>query len=93
MSQLFFIILFAIGAIALFVLGYSITYFFRGRHIQTDVGDNDQMKALGLKCTSQEIRENEADLRGVPLSEIQGVCSTADCNVCVSDCDTSEKSS
>ena len=75
------------------VVGYSVTYFFRGRHVQSEVGENDHMKAMGIKCTSQQIREDEADLRGVPVSEIQGICSNADCNDCSALCDATEKSS
>ena len=92
MTQIGLIVLFAIGAVALLVVGYSITYFFKGRHVQSEVGDNDHMKAMGLKCASRQIREDEAELRGVPVSEIQGICSEADCEVCLTSCDTTEKS-
>lgn len=88
MTQIALIILFAAGAIALLVLGYSITYFFRGRHMQTEVGDNDHMKAMGIKCTSQQIRQDEAELLGVPVSEIRGICGESDCNTCITDCNT-----
>jgi hypothetical protein len=81
-SSGFLIVLIAVGAVALLVLGYSITYFFKGRHMQTDVGDNDHMRELGLKCTSQQIREDEAKLRGIPRSEIPGACSGMDCDNC-----------
>ncbi len=60
------------------MVGYSITYFFRGRHIQSDVGDNENMKKIGLKCTSQQIREDEAELRGEAVSELFSGCS-GDC--------------
>ncbi|MDR0954277.1 MAG: hypothetical protein LBM20_02695 [Rikenellaceae bacterium] len=93
MTQTFIIILFAIGAVAFLVLGYSITYFFRGRHVQTEVGENDRMKALGIKCTAQQIREDEAALRGVPLSEIPGICSESDCTLCEAACEPNIKKS
>ncbi len=64
MTQTVIIVLFAVGAVALLVLGYSITYFFRGRHIQRDVGENENMQKLGLRCTAQQSREDEAKLRG-----------------------------
>jgi hypothetical protein len=80
-SPNFLIILISVGAVALLVLGYSITYFFRGRHVQTDVGDNDEMKKLGLKCTSQQIREDEAALRGVPSPGY-----FSDCASCATPC-------
>jgi hypothetical protein len=83
MPPFLLVILIAAGAVALLVTGYSITYFFRGRHMQTDVGDNDEMKKRGLKCTSQQIREDEAALRGVDVSQIEGICSAANCADCV----------
>ncbi len=70
MTQTVIIIVFAVGAVALLVLGYSITYFFRGRHIQRDVGDNENMRKLGLKCTSQQILEDEAALQGKPVPDL-----------------------
>ena len=82
MTQTVIIILFAVGAVALLVVGYSITYFFRGRHIQSDVGDNENMRKLGLKCTSQQIREDEAALRGVSPADLPIGCPGGDCNSC-----------
>ena len=90
MPPILLIILIAIGAVSLFFVGYSITYFFRGHHMQTEVGDNDEMKKRGLKCASQQIREDEAQLRGVDVSEIAGICSTADCDDCSTDCSPEE---
>ena len=90
MSPTLLVIFVAIGAVALFFIGYSITYFFKGRHMQTEVGDNDHMKQRGIKCASQTIREDEAALRGVPVSEIEGICSTADCEVCATECKPEE---
>ncbi len=82
MPPLLLMILIAVGAVALLAAGYSITYFFRGRHLQGDVGENDEMKKRGLKCTAQQIREDEAALRGVDVSQIEGICSAADCTDC-----------
>lgn len=45
----------AIVAIALMVLGLSITLMRKGRNIQTDVGSNDDMRRLGLKCTIEQM--------------------------------------
>lgn len=88
MSSTTLIILIAIGAVALFVLGLSITLIVKGRNMQTEVGENDEMKKRGIKCTSQQIREDEAALRGVPLSDIQGGCLEGNCNVCPTECET-----
>jgi hypothetical protein len=82
MPPFLLVVLIAAGAVALLGVGYSITYFFRGRHMQTDVGDNDEMKKRGLRCTSQQIREHEAALRGVDVTRIEGICPAADCDRC-----------
>lgn len=72
---LFFI---SIGAVALFMLGLSITLIHRGRNIQGDVGDNDEMKKLGLRCTAEEF----GDGRKCPSGVDGGCCSHCDieCN-------------
>ena len=91
MTQTILVILFAVGTVALLVLGYSITYFFRGRHMQTEVGENDHMKAMGIPCTSEQIRKDEATLRGVPVSDIRGICGGNDCRTCADDCADTEE--
>lgn len=57
--------LIAVGAVALMVVGLSITIIRKGRNIQGDVGDNDNMKALGLECAlkgelNEHCQNNEA---------------------------------
>lgn len=48
------VFLVAVVAVALFVVGLSITLMRKGRNIQGDVGDNDEMKKLGLECAMKE---------------------------------------
>lgn len=91
MSPTLLIFIVAIAAVALFFIGYSITYFFKGRHMQTEVGENDDMKRIGIKCASQTIREEEANLRGVSVSEIDGICSASDCESCIAECKPEEE--
>lgn len=65
----------AVGAIALFILGLSITLMRKGHNIQGDVGENDEMKKLGLRCTIEEMTD-----RG---------CNSTDptcCSTCTTDC-------
>jgi len=81
MATFLFVVLVSAGAVALLAAGYSITYFFRGRHLQGDVGDNDEMKKRGLKCTAQQIREDEAALRGEDPACVAAVCGR-DCGAC-----------
>lgn len=73
----------AIIAVALLVLGLSITLIRKGRNLQGDVGENDDMKRLGLECTSQAIRREEAELRGVKPDQVNISCSsTTSCTSC-----------
>lgn len=44
----------AVAAVALMIVGLSITLMRKGHNIQGDVGDNDKMKELGLKCALKE---------------------------------------
>lgn len=80
MENLLIIIGFAVFAVAFMMLGLSITQIRKGRDLQGDVGDNDDMKRLGLQCTSQAFREEEAAITGKECSSIGG-CG-ANCDSC-----------
>ena len=54
------VILFAIGAVALFVVGMSITIIFKGHFIDSEISTNKNMQKLGIKCAVQETREDMA---------------------------------
>lgn len=71
----------AIIAVALFVLALSITLIYKGRPMQGDVGDNDDMKRMGLECTSRTALAEEAALRGEVCPEITG-CGGSLCSSC-----------
>lgn len=77
--------LIAIVAVALFVLGLSITLMRKGRPLQGDVGENDDMKRLGLECTTKAARREEAELRGEPYTDIDG-CGLGTCGSCSEKC-------
>lgn len=77
MNTTLLILLISIAALALFVLGLSITIIRKGHPIETDVGSNRDMKQLGLECASAQIRREEAERTGrkVYLSEgCEGAC-------------------
>lgn len=66
------------------VLGLSITIIRKGHYMQSEVGDNDAMKKQGLKCATQEIREEERAL-GLMSEEdcTEGAfCGTQSCATC-----------
>lgn len=68
----------AIIAVGFFMLGLSITLMVKGRNLQSEVGENDDMKRLGIKCTSQQIMEDEAMLTGktIDIGNCDVTCGT-----------------
>ena len=60
MSNLLVVILFAIGAVAFFGVALSLTFIFKGHHIESEISTNPNMKKLGIKCAVQETREDMA---------------------------------
>lgn len=78
----------AIVAVALLMLGMYITYYFKGHHIESDVGSNRNMKKLGIKCASHQFREEERALRGESFCSTIANCSPNGCNSCSEFSDT-----
>lgn len=64
MSTTLITVLIAIGAVALFVLGLSITLLRKGHDLESDVGSNREMKRRGIECASAQIRREEAERLG-----------------------------
>ena len=54
------VILCAIAAVALFVLGMSLTLMIKGHHIDSEISTNKEMRKRGIKCAVQESREDAA---------------------------------
>ena len=81
MSTLAFTIIAAIVAIGIFILGMSLTQLIKGHPIQSEIADNPNMKKLGIKCASQQMREEERALRGEDPCDPVG-CSTHSCGTC-----------
>lgn len=81
MSNLLVVIIIAVVAVGLFVVGMSLTLIFKGHHIDSEIGDNKHMKARGIKCASQQIREEERAIDG-SLPPIGGECTTCHDNNC-----------
>lgn len=75
------VFLFAFGAVALFVVGMSLTLMIKGHHIDSEISTNRNMQRLGIKCAVHETREADggADCSdGSPLSGCSGNCSACD---------------
>lgn len=79
MSPTLLVILVAIVVVGLLVLGLSITILRKGHYMQSEVGENEEMKKRGLKCASEEFRKEEAELSGTEcdtLTSCGGSCGT-----------------
>ena len=66
------VFLFALGAVALFVVGMSLTLMIKGHHIDSEISTNKNMQRLGIRCAVQESREDSAD------AGCSGNCSACD---------------
>lgn len=80
MSSGLLIFLIAVGAVAFFVIGLSLTIIFKGHYMDSEIGDNQHMKEKGIQCASRQIRAEEAALRGEPMPD--ETCSSGGCSSC-----------
>ena len=84
----FLIFVIAVVVVGLFILGMSLTLILKGHHIDSEIGENKNMRARGIKCTAQQFREEERALRegGDPglCGRDQGGegCNAAGCDSC-----------
>lgn len=87
MSTTLIVILVAVVAVGLFVLGMSLTLIFKGHNIKSEIGDNENMRARGLKCAVQEERE----LQGLTEMDCQpsDLCGDKTCSTCFPQADNS----
>ena len=74
------IILAAVAAVALFVVGMSLTLMIKGHHIDSEISTNKDMQRLGIKCAVQESREDSG----------QADCTSAGCSGNCPACDIEE---
>ncbi len=71
----------SIGAVALMMVGLALTRIIKGKDLQSDIGDNDEMKKRGIKCAQQEMREQEAAENNAVCGEDALKCGS-DCSSC-----------
>lgn len=64
MSTGLLIFLIAVCAVAFFVIGLSLTIIFKGRYMDSEIGENRHMRERGIRCAAQQIRAEEENLRG-----------------------------
>lgn len=69
-------------AVALLVVGMSLTLMIKGHHIDSEISTNKDMQRLGIKCAVQETREADgtADCSGAgaALPGCSGNCGACD---------------
>lgn len=74
-------ILISILVVGMLILGLSITLIRKGHHIQSEVGENSEMKRRGIKCTSQTIMDEERAIFGEDACK-GSTCSMGSCSTC-----------
>ncbi|MDE7122869.1 MAG: hypothetical protein K2N93_00750 [Alistipes sp.] len=76
------VLLCTLCAVALLVVGMSLTLMIKGHHIDSEISTNENMKRLGIKCAVQETREADgtADCSdtGAALPGCSGNCGACD---------------
>lgn len=75
------VILCAVAAVGLFVVGMSLTLMIKGHHIDSEISTNRNMQKLGIKCAVHETREADggADCSGSDaLPGCSGNCGACD---------------
>lgn len=73
------VILCAVAAVALFVVGMSLTLMFKGHPIDSEISTNQEMQRRGIKCAVQQTREEmqPGDCND-PSSPCSGNCAGCD---------------
>lgn len=75
MSTLLVSIIAAVAVVGFFVLAMSLTYIFKGHHIESEISTNPHMKKMGIKCAVQETREDMGLTDCNSESSGSGLCS------------------
>lgn len=71
------LLLCSIGAVALFVVGMSLTLIIKGHHIDSEISTNKNMQRLGIRCAVQESREQSGQIDCADVG-CAGNCSSCD---------------
>ncbi len=80
MATWLIVFLCALAAVALFVLGMSLTLMIKGHNIDSEISTNKNMQRLGIRCAVQESREDTGQVD----------CADAGCTGNCSACDIGE---
>ncbi len=72
------VVVITIAAVGLFALGLSLTLIFRGHHIKSEIGENENMRRRGIKCAIETMREEAEKAQERGCSE----CPPTGCGGC-----------
>mgnify|MGYP003290784932 CR=1 FL=1 len=86
MSSILVTIIVAIAVVGFFVFAMSLTYIFKGHHIESEISTNPNMQKMGIKCAVQETRED----MGLTDCDSDNICS-GNCAGCDIDHSESKK--
>ena len=90
MESFWLIFAIAVAAVALFVVGLSLTQMIKGHPIDSEIGTNINMQKRGIRCTAGEFRREEEALRqkqpSSPQSSQSAASTCSDCSACPSPC-------
>lgn len=88
MSPTLIVIIVSILILGLFVLGLSITIIRKGRFIESEISQNQEMKRRGIKCVLEETKELDKKLYGKKSTKDKDIeiCS-GNCASCLSEDD------
>ena len=75
------VLLCAVGAVAFFVVGMSLTLMIKGHHIDSEIATNKNMQRLGIKCAVHETREADGTSACSDGSGTLSGC-TGNCGAC-----------
>lgn len=76
MATWLIVFLCALVAVALFILGMSLTLMIKGHHIDSEISTNKNMQRLGIRCAVQESREDTGQV------DCADVGCTGNCSAC-----------
>lgn len=76
MANWLIVFLCALGAVALFVVGMSLTLMIKGHHIDSEISTNKNMQKLGIRCAVQETRADDG------TANCHDVGCTGNCSAC-----------
>jgi hypothetical protein len=82
MSSFWLVVIVCVVAVALMALGLALTLIFKGHNIKSEIGENENMRRLGIKCTAQQMREEENAYYGREGCVAPDACGEGGCAAC-----------